>query len=124
MNASKVNRETGERHSGLVVQPVSIRVGSDTFTFDVYLPPYIASKLRGEDWVEAGERLKGERDAIVRASVMTGEWFRTHGPEEARQRVKGAMDDLIYQRFKTRQVEAGETAWAVPSLLQGERFAV
>ncbi len=121
--SNRLNMETGDRTKP-VEQPVSIRVGNDLLEFTVYLPRYIADKLTSEDWVEAGRELRRHRDAIVGASVMSGEWFCPGGVEQARVKVRLGMNDLIYERFKQRQVEAGETAWLVPSLLQGERYAI
>jgi hypothetical protein len=120
----KVNFETGERQRGVVHKPVTIRIGAEIRCFTVYLPPYIAEKLTPEDWQRCGEQLKPYRDAIVSNSIIGGDWFCTGGVGRAIQMVKGAMDDLVYARFKEVQVAAGETAWIVPSLLQGERYAI
>ena len=117
-----VNRETGDRLQP-IERPVSIRVGTEEFRFSVWLPPYIAGKLKPEDWLEAGKALRSHRDLVVQQSVMSGDWFMLGGVERARERVAQGMNDLIYERFKARQMAAGDLAWSVPSLLQGERFA-
>lgn len=121
--AGSVNMETGERRRA-VEQPVSIDVGTDAFNFSVWLPPYIANKLTKDDWVAAGKRLAAHRDEVVKRSVISGDWFLIGGVERARAAIEKGMNDLVYERFKARQVEAGETQWIVPSLLQGERFAI
>src|SRR5258708_2532578 len=121
--ANRLNMETGDR-SRPIEKPGSIHVGADLFTFSGWLPQYIAGQLTGEDWLEAARSLRTHRDAIVGRSVMSGDFFALGGVLRARAAVEKGMNDLIYDRFKRRMVEAGETQWVVPSLLQGERFAI
>jgi hypothetical protein len=113
----RVNLETAnDPHP--IEQDVSIAVGASLFRFAVIVPRYIYGKLTREDWQEAGKQLRAERDRHIRNAVMAGVYFSDEGMAMVREQVRQSMCDLLYERFKDRQIEAGNESWAVPETLQ------
>ena len=101
-----------------IEQDVSIAVGATLFRFAVIVPRYIYGKLTREDWMSAGQQLRAERDRHVRNAVIAGVYFTDGGMAMVREQVRQSMCDLLYERFKERQIEAGNESWAVPETLQ------
>lgn len=101
-----------------VEQDVSIAVGSSLFKFTVILPRYVSAKLRPDDWTQAGQQLRAERDRHVRNAILAGVYFTDGGYQQVRDNVRKSMCDLIYERFVQKQIEAGNESWAVPETLQ------
>jgi hypothetical protein len=113
---TRVNPETA-RTSDAVEQRCSIDIGGTLFEFVVVVPKYIAGKLKPDDWIEAGRKLKGERDRHVREAVMAGTYFSISGMQRVRDKVRQSMCDLLYERFTQKQIAEGNEAWEVPRTL-------
>ena len=113
------NRETADRRivDRLVIVPAPALSGFSDFHLELQLPGYVADALKSHDW-----------DAIVSRLMVFCELklpaARLYGVERDlfMALLAAAAKGAIYDAFTDAQTRAGNDAWAVPMLLQGQHY--
>jgi hypothetical protein len=118
----EANHETNDRASCIEVA-VEVPLNGGTFRFTQPVPRYIHGMLKDEDWQAAGVGLREAAEGIVRRLALSGDYFRPEGVNVAKQGIMVAFGELLNNRFRIRQQEAGNSEWAVSADLLGERYA-
>lgn len=122
MPTTSINHETNDRSNAVQVI-VEVPLNGGIFAFQTAVPRYIHVKLKTEDFDAAKVELRACAETIVQRAATSGDYFATGGLDRVKQAIAAGFGSILNDKFRRRQTEAGNDAWAVSADLLGERYA-